>query len=195
MRAIELVAVAILASGCGPPANSAVKGAGAVETSSALSEPANEDDENARAALDAFLEASRVTSIGTVPDSLVSCDPEGLSERRFALANFRVLESRVRHDTASVSAEVVSVAEEHGHPHDAARYVMVQRISVDTLHWTLLRRVASRWGVCYYSREGVDFIRPGTLDEKTEWTPAGSSWSAVIALADSVRGSGAHGSP
>jgi hypothetical protein len=143
----------------------------------------------AEQALDVYLAAS----IEGAPDprrrdSLDACPPDGAIEPIYTLAAFRILSSSASHpDAAEVLARVTTVAQESGDPHVANRKVAVQRVQVDTLHWTVIRNPKyGRWSVCGISREGVDFGHYGS-DSNTTWTPPGASWRAVHALADSIR--------
>jgi hypothetical protein len=107
-----------------------------------------------------------------------------------ALAQYRVLGSEMRGDTALVEAEVSSVATLDQHPHAADRYVISQGVRTDTLHFPLLRAGATpAWRICGYAREFIDFFGPNDLEDSTvEWRPKGASWQTLRAAVDSVRG-------
>jgi hypothetical protein len=107
-----------------------------------------------------------------------------------ALAQYRVLGSEMRGDTALVEAEVSSVATLEQHPHAADRYVISQGGRTDTLHFALLRAGATAgWRICGYAREFIDFFGPHDLENSTvEWRPKGASWLTLRTAVDSVRG-------
>lgn len=106
-----------------------------------------------------------------------------------ALAQYRVLGSEMRGDTALVEAEVSSVATLGQHPQVADRYVVSQGMRRDTLHFALLRAgTTQRWQICGYAREFIDFFGPNDLEDSTvEWRPTGASWQTLRTAVDSVR--------
>ena len=142
---------------------------------------------DAEAMLREFLEGSlETTSPPIETNALMACVPDGQTDRYLSLARYRVLESVLRGDSTDASAEVVSVAEETGHPRVANKYLTTVRIRIDTLHWVMTRaRGSGRWGVCGYSKEGFGFGHYGT-DRLTEWHPATSSWARVRQVAESL---------
>lgn len=107
-----------------------------------------------------------------------------------ALAEYRVLASEMRGDTALVEAEVSSVATLTQHPRVADRYVVTRDVRMDTLHFALLRAGSTpEWRMCGYAREFIDFFGPDDFDDSTvEWRPAGVSWQSLTAAVDSLRG-------
>jgi hypothetical protein len=106
-----------------------------------------------------------------------------------ALARYRILGSEMRGDTALVEAEVSSVATLARHPGVADRYIIIQGIRTDTLHFSLLRAgPTSDWRICGYAREFIDFFGPNDLDDSTvEWRPEDASWQTLGAAVDSLR--------
>ncbi|HEX8210555.1 MAG TPA: hypothetical protein VF584_10300 [Longimicrobium sp.] len=107
-----------------------------------------------------------------------------------ALAQYRVLGSEMRGDTALVEAEVSSVATLVQHPRVADRYVISRGVRTDTLHFALLRAgTTPGWQICGYAREFIDFFGPNDLDDSTvEWRPRGASWQTLRTAVDSMRG-------
>lgn len=89
--------------------------------------------------LAAFLAGARVSNARLNFESLMTCDPDGQTDRYVSLAAYRILGSHQRGDTVDAAAEVVTVAEEQGDPHAADRYVTEVRTRVDTLHWVMTR--------------------------------------------------------
>lgn len=138
--------------------------------------------------LAAYLEVSLVSAPAThiELDTLMACVPENMSDPIFSLADYRVLSSRQRGDTADATAVVTTVAEETGDMKAADRRVATERVKQDTLHWTMVRDAKGRWGACGRSKEGYDFGSYGT-DANTRWQPPGASRKTMLALADSIR--------
>src|SRR4051794_29532084 len=90
---------------------------------------------DAEARLSVFLEGSLEVSPPTETNVLMSCVPDGQTDRYLTLARYRVLNSALHGDTVSVAAEAVSVAEETGHPSAPNKYLTNVRVRTDTLHW------------------------------------------------------------
>lgn len=136
--------------------------------------------------LAAFLKGSLEISPPTETNALMSCVPDGQTDRYLTLARYRVLGSALRGDSVDAAAEVVTVAEETGSPNVANRYVTRVRIRTDTLHWVMVRDSASKkWGVCGYAKEGFGFGHYGD-DVNTDWLPPSETWAHVRQLAESV---------
>ena len=137
-----------------------------------------------------YLAAALDTKDNGDPSAYMSCVPMGQTDRYLTLARYRVLNSVLRGDTADVSAQVVTVAEERWAPHAASNYVTTVRIRTDTLHWAMTTDSSTKqWGVCGYPNEGVGFGHYGD-DQQTVWTPPGMTWSRVRQMVDSISRSG-----
>jgi hypothetical protein len=116
----------------------------------------------------------------------MGCVPDGQTSVYLTLARYRILDARLVADTVLASSEVVTVAEEEGHPKHPSMFIAKRRVQVDTLHWKLVRvGTSERWGVCGYPAEGYGFGQYGD-DANTEWTPRGANWRNVHRLADSI---------
>jgi hypothetical protein len=166
------MAVLLATSGCGAPGSS--------------SEQARVPESEAR--LGEFLEASLEFATERDADAVMSCVPDGTTDRTLALARYKVLESRRLKDTVYVAAEVKTVAEETQDPKVYAGYLVTLHVRTDTLHWRMTHDSASgNWGVCGYSVEGYGFGRYGA-DSLTKWAPPGASVQRMRALVDSLRG-------
>ena len=181
-----------LAAACGSNNGDAKTARAARDTARVLAPSApserTSDSTNAApgSALRAFLEASLETSPPTETNDLMSCVPDGQTDTYVTLAHYRVLQSTGVGDTARAASEVVTVAEEVGHPSQLNRFRTTVRIRTDTLHWTMVRDSGTRrWGVCGYPSEGVGFGHYGA-DSDTEWRPHSSSWAQVRQIADSL---------
>lgn len=136
---------------------------------------------------DAYLRIAMLTSPVGVPDSLISCDPDGETDNHLALARYRILSSQVQGDSALVTFAATTVAEVRPDTLVANREDATLRVRIDTLHWIMTRDSATKhWGVCGYSTEGVGFTHDSS-DENVRWKPAGASWVRARALADSVK--------
>ncbi len=126
-----------------------------------------------------------LTSPEPVADSLINCDwPNDAVQ---ALALDQVLGSSLRGDTVDVTAEVLTASEEVAAEDVADRFVAVQRVKRDTLHFKMTQNDDDQWGVCGYSAEGWGFFRHGYDGPGRTWTPAGASYKTVRALVDSIR--------
>ena len=186
-RALRSAAVAICVTAC----------SGGVDRSNARSYPAarardsahpieSDDTAQIRSSLSAFLLASLASSPATETDSLMSCVPDGQTDRYVTLARFQLAQTILRDTTAVASAIVWTVAEEVGDPHKAGRYVSTLRVRLDTLRFKMKKDLkAGTWGVCGYPKEGFGFGHYGN-DLNTGWTPTTASWRKAQELADSV---------
>ncbi len=134
-------------------------------------------------------------SVGVTPsargtrDSLQACPPDGMIDPIYTLATFQVLASSLEGDSAQVSAEVTTVAEERTDSRVYDRRVATVRIATDTFSWRLIRDGAAGWKVCGTATGGYDFGHYGN-DAKTTWTPRAATWEKVQALVDSLRQGG-----
>lgn len=118
--------------------------------------------------------------------SLEACDPVGAVEPKFWLVDATVLSSKMRGDTALVTAVVVTVASEVADTTIDGRVVGLE-VRTDTATWRLVESQPGRgWMVCGISLEGVDFAPTGD-STRIRWMAAGESLSRARFLADSVR--------
>jgi hypothetical protein len=125
-----------------------------------------------------FLEHALESKAPLSFEDYMSCLPNGQTDRYVTLAKYRILSTHKAVDSVRAVAEVVTVAEETGHPHKLDHYVTTVRTRTDTVHWTLVRDARGEWGVCGYSREGVSLGHYGD-DTDTDWKPTISSWKRV----------------
>lgn len=138
----------------------------------------------ARAALAAYLEASRETAADHAAlDTLAGCgDWSGEYLPISMLATYEVLAPAIRGDTVIGRAAVVTVAEQSADRRAPGRYVARLRVRTDTLEWDVVPDAeAGRWYVCNGLRFG--YYGPDSL---TTWRPTMFSYRAARALADSL---------
>lgn len=120
-------------------------------------------------------------------DNLFSCWDARYPTHRRWLADYRILDAHfTNNDTVSVSAEVVTVADQGESTLKANAFVVTPRISVDTLHWPVVRNTESgSMVVCGYSQEGVRFGSYG-LPSNTSYE-GGASRARLLEQVDSIQ--------
>lgn len=148
----------------------------------AATPPDSADLEGARAALAAFLDASREGSATRVRlTSLTACGAESAPSPGPMLARYELLEPAFRGDTIVGRAVVTTVAEQDVDRIHPGYFVARLRVRSDTLEWDVLRGDAGAWVVCNGLHFGIT-----APDSLTAWRPAGASAASARALADSI---------
>lgn len=118
-------------------------------------------------------------------DTLFACVGEGAPEMNVALADYVILSTAVRGDTARAVLELTSAAREIASPHRADRWNATLAVHTDTVREMLLRSPGG-WKLCEPSARPIGFVHDGN-DAQTSWSPAGASWASVAHVADSIR--------
>jgi hypothetical protein len=175
------ITLALLAAACAPREPAPLDGA----AGAAAATPDSAQFAGARAALAAYLEASREGSpTRAALDTLARCDGDGgLYLPATMLAAYEVLSAEAQRDLVVGRATVTTVAEQDEDRRNPGRLVARQRVRTDTLEWDVMTvGDDGGWRVC----NGLRFGYRLAADSLTRWLPVGASYASARALADSI---------